>query len=63
MGQVIGATNRLGEHPVERAIQPQDLLATIYRFLGIDPERTFPNHAGRPIPILPFGQAIRELTG
>jgi hypothetical protein len=63
MGQVIGATNRLGEHPVERPIQPQDLLATIYRFLGIDPERTFPNHAGRPIPILPFGQPIRELTG
>lgn len=63
MGQVIGATNRHGEFPVERAIQPQDLLATIYTFLGINPEHQFMNHAGRPIPLLPFGTPIRELVG
>ena len=34
MGQVIGATNRRGEHPVERPLTPKDLLATIYRHLG-----------------------------
>lgn len=63
MGQVIGATNRLGEFPTERAFQPQDLLATIYRFLGINPEHQFVNHAGRPIALLPFGTPIRELVG
>jgi hypothetical protein len=63
MGQVIGATNRLGEFPTERAIQPQDLLATIYRFLGIDPRHEFTNLAGRPVPLLPFGTPIAELTG
>ncbi len=63
MGQVIGATNRRGEHPVERPVRPQDLLATIYRFLGIDPRHEFANFAGRPIPILPYGEPIRELVG
>lgn len=63
MGQVIGATNRLGEFPIDRAVQPQDLLATIYRFIGINPEHQFVNHAGRPIPLLPFGTPIRELVG
>lgn len=61
MGQVIGATNRLGEFPIDRAVQPQDLLATIYRFLGINPEHQFVNHSGRPIAVLPFGTPIREL--
>ncbi len=62
MGQVIGGTNRLGEFPIDRAVQPQDLLATIYRFLGINPEHQFLNHAGRPISLLPFGTPIRELV-
>lgn len=63
MGQVIGATNRLGESPIERAAQPQDLLATIYRFLGINPRHEFVNRSGRPIPLLPFGEPIAELNG
>jgi len=63
MGQVIGATNRLGEYPTTRAVQPQDLLATIYRFLGINHEHQFLNHAGRPISLLPFGTPISELIG
>ncbi|MGV2376278.1 UNVERIFIED_CONTAM: DUF1501 domain-containing protein, partial [Pseudomonas aeruginosa] len=32
-GQVIGATNRRGEHPVERQLRPGDFLATIYQHL------------------------------
>jgi Protein of unknown function (DUF1501) len=63
MGQVIGATNRLGEFPIERAIQPQDLLATSYWFLGINPEHQFLNLAGRPVSLLPCGKPIRELVG
>ena len=37
MGQVIGATNSKAEYPTERPLTPQDLLATVYRHLGIDP--------------------------
>lgn len=61
MGQVIGATNRRAEFPAERPLTPKDLLATIYRHLGIDHRREFRDFSGRPIPILPEGEAIREL--
>lgn len=63
MGQVIGATNRHGERPVERPVKPQDVLATIYQFLGINPHHEFINLAGRPLPILPHGDPIAELLG
>jgi Protein of unknown function (DUF1501) len=61
MGQVIGATNRRGESPAERPLTPKDLLATIYRHLGIDHRAEFRDLSGRPVPILPEGEPIREL--
>jgi uncharacterized protein (DUF1501 family) len=61
MGQVIGATDSRGEAPVERRVAPEDILATVYSKLGIDPKAEFVNHAGRPIPILPGGTPIAEL--
>jgi hypothetical protein len=60
-GQVIGATNDKAEHPVERPLKPGDLLATIYRFMGIDSTLAFKDHAGRPIPILDEGKPIHEV--
>ena len=36
-GQVIGATDARGEYVDERPLSPNDLLATLYRHLGIDP--------------------------
>lgn len=62
VGQVIGATNSRGEHPKERPLTPQDLLATVYHHLGIDPHHEFRDFSGRPIPILPGGKAIAELV-
>jgi len=61
MGQVVGATNSKGEFPTERPVTPQDLLATMYRHLGIDPSHSLYDHSGRPIPILPEGTPIAEL--
>jgi hypothetical protein len=58
---VIGSTNRRGEHPVDRPLTPQDLLATIYRHLGIDHHAEFRDLAGRPTPILSDAEPIREL--
>jgi len=60
-GQVIGATNTRGEEPVQRPLTPNDLWASVYKHLGIDPEHAFPDLSGRPMPILPFGEAIHEL--
>jgi hypothetical protein len=61
MGQVIGATNRRGEYPAERPLTPMDLLATVYRHLGIDYRAEFQDLTGRPVPILSHGEPIREL--
>ena len=63
MGQVIGSTNDKGERPADRPVTYQDLLATIYDAMGVDPAHLFVNAAGRPVPILPDGEVIRELTG
>lgn len=60
-GQVIGSTNARGEHPKDRPLTPNDLWATVYRHLGIDYHRAFPDHRGRPMPILPYGEPISEL--
>lgn len=61
MGQVVGATNSRGEHPATRPYSPQDLLATVYRHLGIDPALNLPDAVGRPVPILLEGKPIPEL--
>ena len=60
-GQVIGSTTAKGESPKDRALTPNDLWATVYRHLGIDYEHAFPDHSGRPMPILPYGAPIGEL--
>ena len=60
-GQVIGSTNGRGEHPHDRPLTPNDLWATMYRHMGIDPSHSFTDQIGRPMPILPFGEPIREL--
>jgi hypothetical protein len=60
-GQVIGSTDAKGEHPKSRPLTPNDLWATVYRHLGVDTERSFPDPSGRPMPILADGIPIREL--
>jgi hypothetical protein len=62
MGQVIGSTNSSGEYPQDRPLTPQDLLATIYRHLGIDTGHELRDALGRPIPVLPEGSPIAELV-
>lgn len=62
MGQVVGSTNARGEFPKDRPLTPNDLWATMFRHLGIDALQTsFLDHSGRPMPILPDGEPIREL--
>jgi uncharacterized protein (DUF1501 family) len=61
MGQVIGATNSRGEYPAQRPLTPRDILATVYRHLGIDTRLALQDHTGRPHPILAEGTPIVEL--
>jgi hypothetical protein len=62
-GQVIGSTNANGEHPAHQRVGVHDFLATIYRHLGIDAGKIqIADNTGRPVPILPEGEPITELT-
>jgi hypothetical protein len=60
-GQIVGATDRLGQRPADRPITPGDIHATIYHVLGVDPKTSFLNHSGRPVPALDEGEVIQEL--
>ncbi len=61
-GQVIGATDRKGGDVLERKVAPQDLAATVFRYLDIDPESHWVNNQGRPVPVVQEGGApIHEL--
>jgi hypothetical protein len=61
MGQVVGSTDAHGAHPRDTPLSPNDLWATVYRHLGIDPRDTVLDRSGRPMPILPSGRPIAEL--
>jgi hypothetical protein len=48
-GQVIGATNRLGEYARERPVTFGEIIATLYQNLGLDPSTTtIVDPTGRP---------------
>ncbi|NDD38095.1 MAG: DUF1501 domain-containing protein [Verrucomicrobia bacterium] len=60
-GQVIGASDRIGGYPADRPLRPQDLAATIFHLLGIDPHGFFDDRGGRARPLQVGGDVIREL--
>jgi hypothetical protein len=62
VGQVIGSTDKLGGSAAGRPVPYQDVLATIYHNLGIDPHGFVTDKTGRPNMILPStAEPIREL--
>ena len=60
-GRAIGATDSHAAVVKENPKHPQDVLATVYRHLGVDTKINYLDHAGRPHPVLPFGTPIAEL--
>jgi uncharacterized protein (DUF1501 family) len=61
MGQAVGASTARGERPKDRPYRPSNVLATIYRQMGIDPGATFSNGSGRPMYILDERDPVTEL--
>jgi hypothetical protein len=60
-GQAIGSTNRLGEYAVGRPVKFQEIHATLYHALGIDPATTtIIDPTGRPQHLVEM-EPIREL--
>jgi hypothetical protein len=64
MGQVIGATNKYAEEPVDRPVHFQEVFATLYRNLGIDvAQTTITDLNGRPQYLLDAAyRPLPELT-
>jgi hypothetical protein len=60
-GVVIGRTDARAEKPAEEPHGPEDLAATIYRCLGIDPDEEFLTPEGRPVKIVNGGRVIQGL--
>jgi hypothetical protein len=61
-GQVIGATNRLGEHATDRPVTFLEVFATLYHNLGIDVDRvTVADLSGRPQYLVDHAQPMPEL--
>ncbi len=59
-GTVVGESDAKGAFPKTDPKTPQDVLATIYRHLGVDTNADYLNN-GRPIPVLPSGRPVEEL--
>lgn len=60
-GKVIGATDELGRTPIERPISIPDFHATIYRVLGIAPDKHLMTPDRRPVPITDYGTPVSEI--
>jgi hypothetical protein len=62
-GRVIGASDAKGTEPAGDAIRPDDVAASLYRCLGIDPTREYRTATGRPVMIVRDGTPITGLFG
>jgi uncharacterized protein (DUF1501 family) len=61
-GRAIGKSDAIGAYPAERAVEPPEVVATIYKSLGFDLDTTLPGPANRPFPLVDFGKhEIKEL--
>lgn len=61
-GRVVGRSDRIGGVPAERPVDPSEVVATIYRSLGLDLETKLPGPQGRPFPLVDSGKhEIHEL--
>jgi len=60
-GFVYGASDRTGSLPIESPISPGDIVATIYRLLGVDHRHVLYDSLERPHTIVPKARVTREL--
>ena len=60
-GQVVGATDAIASEPDGDGYTPDDLAATFFKNIGIDPQMEFQSNVGRPITLVRDGKPIQEL--
>lgn len=58
-GQVVGASDEKAAEPAGDGFSPDDLAATFYQHIGIDPQQEVRTTTGRPVMLVRNGTAIR----
>jgi len=61
-GRVIGATDDKAQGPIDRGFCPDDLAASFFRNIGIDPKTEYDANVGRPITLIRDGTPIPDLV-
>ena len=61
-GQVIGSTDKQAAYAKDRPVSFQNVFATLYHNLGIDPAAAVADRSGRPMYLLDEQQPIREVV-
>jgi len=62
-GYAHGATDGQGAAPAADACSPDDVAATVFRCLGVDPRHELQTGSGRPITVFREGKVIDKLIG
>jgi hypothetical protein len=62
-GICYGRSDKDGAFPEEHATSPEDLAATLYQALGLDPEMRVPDAEGRPTPLIEGGSPVGAIFG
>jgi len=60
-GYIHGASDRIGAFPSLNPVFPADIIATIYRCLGIPADLELRDRLNRPFTLVPWGSVIGEL--
>jgi uncharacterized protein (DUF1501 family) len=60
-GSVYGASDRQAAYIKDRPVRINDICATIYHCLGIDPEMAVHDQGGRPIPVAHGGKPLYDI--
>jgi hypothetical protein len=61
-GQMYGKSDKIASEPVEDAVSPSDVSATMFHLLGLDPKTHFHDSLGRPYP-LSEGKVLDRFLG
>jgi hypothetical protein len=60
-GSFHGTSDRNAAYAVDTPVTPEDLAATIYRALGIDPQTRLTDPQSRPVTLVEAGRPVDEI--
>ncbi len=61
-GRVLGASDEIGKFVREYPVSVPDLMATLYRKLGIDYQKEYQSNIGRPVKLTDNGQPLESIV-